>query len=75
MTLPFLSAILARWSAWLTARAERRTRAAAARAIAAEIEKVKAQRADAERLHRPIIQLNRRLYHLTTQRLILELSQ
>lgn len=75
MTLPFLSAILARWQSWLTARAERRNRAAAARAIAAEIEKVKAQRADAERLHRPIIQLNRRLYHLTTQRLILELSQ
>lgn len=75
MSFNFIRNILGAWHAFFADRAERRTRAAATRAIAAEIEKVKAQRADAERLHRPIIQLNRRLYHLTTQRLILELSQ
>lgn len=75
MTLPFLSAILARWQSWLTARAERRTRAAAARAIAAEIEKVRCQRERAARSHRSVRAIDMRLRNLVNQRLIQELSQ
>jgi len=70
-----IRALLARWLEWRQVRAERRARAAAARSIAAEIERVKAQRDTAERLHRPTRALNKRLYVLMTERLRQELAQ
>lgn len=74
MTLPFLSAILARWQFWLTARAERRTRAAAARAIAAEIEKVRRQRELAARSHRSVRAIDTRLRNLVNRQLLNEIG-
>lgn len=68
-----IRALLARWQEWRQARAERRARAAAARAIAVEIERVKAQRDAAERRHRPTRQIDNRLRSLVNQRLRLEI--
>ena len=70
-----IRALLARWQEWRQERADRRYRAAAVRAIAVEIERVKAQRDAAERGHRPTRALNKRLYVLMTERLRQELAQ
>lgn len=72
--LAALRAILARWNSWLSARAERRTRAAAARAIAAEIEKVRAQRQRAEHQHRSVRAIDTRLRNLVNRQLLNELG-
>lgn len=75
MIIPaFVRRAWAGWKARLAERAERRARAAAARAVAAEIVRVKAQIQRATAKHRPVRQLQSRLYALMSERLRLELS-
>lgn len=67
--------ILEGWSNWLANRVAIRARAAAARAIAAEIAKVREQRTRAEQQHRPVRQIDNRLRTLMNTRLQLELGR